>query len=214
MNFLILLFHQYLNNLSLKVRKKEIVTITGQSGSGKSTLLNVLGTLDQPNSGIVKIDGQNIINKDKNYIAKIRNEKIGFVFQFHHLLSELTALENVLLPVWIKNPIKNKKEDAIQLFNKLNLNSKINYFPNQLSGGERSRVALIRGLINKPNILFADEPTGNLDKKNAKVLINLFKEINEYLNQTIIITTHNPNISKIGHSKYELENGCLKHQIK
>ena len=201
-----------LNNLSIKVRQNEIVTITGQSGSGKSTLLNVLGTLDQPDSGIVEIDGLNIMNLDKNHIAKIRNEKIGFVFQFHHLLSEFTALENVLMPVWIRGSIYNKKKEAIQLFDKLNLSSKLDYFPNQLSGGERSRIALIRGIINKPNILFADEPTGNLDKKNAMVLIDLFNEINTDFNQTIIITTHNPDIAEIGNSRYKLENGFLKNE--
>ena len=201
-----------LSDLSLKIRQNEIVTITGQSGSGKSTLLNVLGTLDQPDSGIVEIDGLNIMNLDKNHIAKIRNEKIGFVFQFHHLLSEFAALENVLMPVWIKGSIYNKKEEAIQLFEKLNLSSKLDYFPNQLSGGERSRIALIRGIINKPNILFADEPTGNLDKKNAMVLIDLFNEINTDFNQTIIITTHNPDIAEIGNNKYKLENGFLKNE--
>ncbi len=198
-----------LNDLSIKVKQNEIVTITGQSGSGKSTLLNVLGTLDNPDSGIVEIDGLDIINLDKEYLAKIRNQKIGFVFQFHHLLTEFTALENVLIPVWIKGPIDNKKEDAIKLFEKLNLSSKLNYFPNQLSGGERSRIALIRGIINTPSILFADEPTGNLDKKNAVIMIDLLKEINIDYDQTIIITTHNPDVAGIGHSKYKLENGFL-----
>ena len=201
-----------LSDLSLTAKQNEIITITGQSGSGKSTLLNILSTLDQPDSGIVEIDGQNIINLDKNHTAKIRNEKIGFVFQFHHLLSEFTALENVLMPVWIKNSIQNKKEEAIQLFDKLNLTSKAHYFPNQLSGGERTRIALIRGIINQPKILFADEPTGNLDKKNAEILVELLDEINIDFKQTIIITTHNPQIAAIGHSKYELENGLLKNK--
>lgn len=201
-----------LGDLSLTAKQNEIITITGQSGSGKSTLLNILSTLDQPDSGIVEIDGQSIINLDKNHIAKIRNEKIGFVFQFHHLLSEFTALENVLMPVWIKDPNQNKKEEAIQLFDKLNLTSKVHYFPNQLSGGERTRIALIRGIINKPKILFADEPTGNLDKKNAEILVELLDEINIDFKQTIIITTHNPQIAEIGHSKYELENGLLKNK--
>ena len=199
-----------LSDLSLIVKQNEIITITGESGSGKSTLLNILGTLDQPDSGKVEIDGQNIMNLDKNHIARIRNQKIGFVFQFHHLLSEFTALENVLMPVWIKGPIQNKKEEAMQLFEKLNLISKVHYFPNQLSGGERSRVALIRGIINNPNILFADEPTGNLDKNNASILVDLLNEINTDFNQTIIITTHNPNVAEIGHTRYILENGLLE----
>ena len=199
-----------LSDLSLKAKQSEIITIMGQSGSGKSTLLNILGTLDQPDSGIVEIDGLNIMNLEKNHIAKIRNEKIGFVFQFHHLLSEFTALENVLMPVWIKGSIQNKKEEAIQLFDKLNLISKVNYFPKQLSGGERSRIALIRAIINKPNILFADEPTGNLDKNNAFILVELLNEINRDFNQTIIITTHNPRVAEIGHTRFILENGILE----
>ena len=201
-----------LSDLSLTIKQKEIITITGQSGSGKSTLLNILGTLDQPDSGKLEIGGQNIMNLDKNQIAKIRNEKIGFVFQFHHLLSEFTALENVLMPVWIKGSIQNEKKEAIQLFEKLNLISKVHYFPNQLSGGERSRIALIRGIINKPDILFADEPTGNLDKNNAAILVDLLKKINIDFNQTIIITTHNPRIAEIGHSRYMLKNGLLNYK--
>ena len=199
-----------LNDLSIEVGKNEIITITGQSGSGKSTLLNILGSLDIPDHGEVEIDGSNILNLSNDEIAKIRNKKIGFVFQFHHLLSEFTAIENVLMPAWIGNSNSEKKDEAIDLFAELNLSSKMNYYPNQLSGGERSRVALLRGVINKPKILLADEPTGNLDEKNALVLIDLLKKINTEFNQSIIITTHNPNVAKLGHSKYNLINGVLK----
>ena len=199
-----------LNDLSIEVKKNEIITITGQSGSGKSTLLNILGSLDRPDFGEVLIDGVNIFNLNNNELAKLRNEKIGFVFQFHHLLSEFTSLENVLMPVWIGNSSSEKKDEATDLFAELNLSSKIDCYPNQLSGGERLRVALIRGIINKPKILLADEPTGNLDEKNALVLIGLLKKINTDFNQSIIITTHNPDVAKLGYSRYNLANGVLK----
>ena len=200
-----------LNDLSLEVKKNEIITITGQSGSGKSTLLNILGSLDKPESGEVEIDGLNVLCLNNHDLAKLRNEKIGFVFQFHHLLSEFTALENVLIPVWIgKHDYKKKKDEAIYFFKELNLGSKINYFPNQLSGGERSRVALLRGIINKPKILLADEPTGNLDEKNALALMGLLERINNEFNQAIILTTHNPGVAKLGHIRYDLKDGILK----
>ena len=197
-----------LKDFSLEIMQNEIITITGQSGSGKSTALNILGTLDLPDSGLLEICGKEIKDLKENELSELRNANIGFVFQFHHLLSEFTAIENVLIPTWIKGII-NKKNDAIQLFEKLNLASKTNYFPNQLSGGERSRVALIRAIINKPDILFADEPTGNLDIKNAIVLIDLLKQINKDFNQSIILTTHNPDVALIGHRRFHLENGIL-----
>ena len=199
-----------LNDLSIQVNKNQIITITGQSGSGKSTLLNILGTLDKPDKGQIEIDGLNIIDLNNYEIAKIRNQKIGFVFQFHHLLSEFTALENVLMPAWIGNSKSQKKDIAINLFAELNLSSKMDCYPNQLSGGERSRVALLRGIINRPKILLADEPTGNLDEKNALYLIELLKKINKNFNQSIIITTHNPDVAKLGCKRFNLVNGVLK----
>ena len=199
-----------LNDLSIQIENKQIITITGQSGSGKSTLLNILGSLDKPDFGEVEIEGLNILNLNNQEIAKIRNKKIGFVFQFHHLLSEFTALENVLMPAWIGNLNSEKKDEAVDLFAELNLSTKIDCYPNQLSGGERARVALLRGIINKPKILLADEPTGNLDEKNALVLIELLKKINNSFKQSIIITTHNPDVAKLGHIKYNLASGVLK----
>ena len=199
-----------LRDLSLKVCEKEVVTITGKSGSGKSTLLNILGTLDQPDSGEIQIDGLNILRMNNRDLARLRNKKVGFVFQFHHLLSEFTALENVLIPAWIGNYNQNKKDEALYLFEKLDLTSKIDCYPNQLSGGERSRVALLRGIINNPKLLLADEPTGNLDEKNALALIDLIKKINNDFNQSIILTTHNPDVAKLGHSRYDLKNGFLR----
>ena len=199
-----------LKDLSIEVRKGEIVTITGKSGSGKSTLLNILGSIDTPDDGEIQIDGLDILHMNNNELAKLRNKKIGFVFQFHHLLSEFTALENVLIPTWIGNHKISKKDEAIDLFRKLNLISKVDSYPTDLSGGERSRVALIRGIINKPKLLLADEPTGNLDEKNASGLIKILKRINIDFNQSIILTTHNPDVAKLGHSKYDLKNGVLK----
>ena len=199
-----------LNDLSIQVEKNQIITITGQSGSGKSTLLNILGSLDKPDNGEVEIDGLNILDLNDHEIAKIRNQKIGFVFQFHHLLSEFTALENVLMPAWIGNLNSKEKDIAVDLFTELNLSSKMDCYPNQLSGGERSRVALLRGIINKPKILLADEPTGNLDEKNALILIELLKKINRDFNQSIIITTHNPDVAKLGCKRFNLLNGVLK----
>ena len=199
-----------LRDLSLKVCEKEVVTITGKSGSGKSTLLNILGTLDQPDSGEIQIDGQNILRMNNRDLARLRNKKVGFVFQFHHLLSEFTALENVLIPAWIGNYNQNKKDEALYLFEKLDLTSKIDCYPNQLSGGERSRVALLRGIINNPKLLLADEPTGNLDEKNAIALIDLLKKINNDFDQSIILTTHNPDVAKLGCSRYDLKNGFLR----
>ena len=199
-----------LRDLSLKVSEKEIVTITGKSGSGKSTLLNILGTLDQPDSGEIQIDGLNILKMNNRDLARLRNKKVGFVFQFHHLLSEFTALENVLIPAWIGNYNHGKEDEALYLFEKLDLTSKIDCYPNQLSGGERSRVAVIRGIINNPKLLLADEPTGNLDEKNALALIDLIKKINNDFNQSIILTTHNPDVAKLGCSRYDLKNGYLR----
>ncbi len=201
---------QVLQDLSLKVYEKEVVTITGKSGSGKSTLLNILGSLDQPDNGEIQLDGLNILSMNNLELARLRNKKVGFMFQFHHLLSEFTALENVLIPAWIGNFGHEKKDEALYLFEELNLRSKIDCYPNQLSGGERSRVALIRAIINKPKLLLADEPTGNLDEKNASALIDLIRKINNDFNQSIILTTHNPDVAKLGYSRYDLKNGFLK----
>ena len=197
-----------LNNFSIDVKRKEIVTISGQSGSGKSTALNILGTLDMADSGKLEIMNQDIFKLAGEEISRMRNTDIGFMFQFHHLLPEFTALENVLIPSWINNNT-SKTVYAKELFDFLGIYDKMNYLPSQLSGGERSRIALLRAIINRPNILFADEPTGNLDKKNAFKLIDLLCKINEEFSQTIILTTHNPDVALIGNQRYTLDNGCL-----
>ncbi len=197
-----------LNNFSIKLNKNEIITITGQSGCGKSTALNILGTLDKPDSGDVIINGNYLNDYDDNQLSSLRNELIGFVFQFHHLLPDFTALENVLIPIWIKNVNQNDNY-AMNLFDKLGIGSKINHYPSQLSGGEKSRVSLIRAIINKPIVLLADEPTGNLDKKNSKKLIDLLSKINQDYNQSIILTTHDQDVASLGDRQFLLENGSL-----
>ena len=197
-----------LNKFSLSVKKGEIITIVGQSGSGKSTALNILGTLDKPDSGIIEIGGVNVDSLNENAISRLRNRDLGFVFQFHHLLPEFTALENVLVPTWIKSEI-NCETEAIDLFQTLGLIDRIHHLPSQLSGGERSRVATIRAIINKPCVLLADEPTGNLDEKNSIKLIDLMGQLNRDFNQSIVLTTHDHDVASIGHKQYKLENGSL-----
>ena len=199
---------EVLKNFTLQLNKKEIITISGQSGCGKSTALNIMGTLDRQDSGTISFEGIDINKLDENSLANFRNTKIGFVFQFHHLLPELTALENASIPLWIKGApfLENELND---LFETLGIKDRMNHYPSELSGGERSRVALIRAIINRPSILFADEPTGNLDEKNSKNLVDLLIKINRDFGQSIILTTHNPDIASIGDRQFILENGSL-----
>ena len=197
-----------LKNFTLQLNKKEIITISGQSGCGKSTALNIMGTLDRQDSGTILFEGIDIKKLDGNSLANFRNTKIGFVFQFHHLLPELTALENASIPLWIKDE-PFSENDLIDLFETLGIKDRMNHYPGELSGGERSRVALIRAIINKPSVLFADEPTGNLDEKNSKNLVDLLTKINKDFGQSIILTTHNPDIASIGDRQFILENGSL-----
>ena len=199
---------EVLKNFTLQLNKKEIVTISGQSGCGKSTALNIMGTLDKQDSGTVSFEGIDVNQLDENSLANFRNTKIGFVFQFHHLLPELTALENASIPLWIKGaPLsENYLND---LFETLGIKDRMNHYPSELSGGERSRVALIRAIINRPSILFADEPTGNLDEKNSKILVDLLIKINKDFGQSIVLTTHNPDIASIGDRQFILDNGSL-----
>ena len=199
---------EVLKNFSLQLDKKEIVTISGQSGCGKSTALNIMGTLDKQDSGTVSFEGIDVNQLDENSLANFRNTKIGFVFQFHHLLPELTALENASIPLWIKGA-PSPENYLIDLFETLGIKDRMNHFPSELSGGERSRVALIRAIINRPSILFADEPTGNLDEKNSKILVDLLIKINKDFGQSIILTTHNPDIASIGDRQFILDNGSL-----
>ena len=199
---------EVLKNFTLQLNKKEIITISGQSGCGKSTALNIMGTLDRQDSGTIFFEGVDIDQLDENSLANFRNTKIGFVFQFHHLLPELTALENASIPIWIKGA-PFQENDLIDLFETLGIKDRMNHYPGELSGGERSRVALIRAIINRPSILFADEPTGNLDEKNSKILVDLLIKINKDFGQSIILTTHNPDIASIGDRQFILDNGSL-----
>jgi len=198
-----------LENLSFALEKAEIVTIMGQSGAGKSTLLNILGTLDSPDTGSLIINGHDVEKLNENALCTLRNLELGFVFQFHHLLPEFTALENILMPNWISSQ-DSKVAHAHDLLNKVDLMERKDHYPNQLSGGERSRVAVLRAIINEPSMILADEPTGNLDEKNAGKLIDLFIEINKDFGQSIVLTTHNPDIASIGNRKLILDDGQLR----
>jgi len=197
-----------LKNFSLDVEMGQIITIMGQSGSGKTTALNILGTLDQADAGELTINGTQVHDMNETELSTIRNRDIGFVFQFHHLLPEFSAIENILMPTWIKGA-DDRKDSALDLIEKMGLSERKDHFPSQLSGGERSRVAVARALMNKPKLVLADEPTGNLDEKNANKLIDLLVKINKDFHQAIVLTTHNPKIARIGHKQFFLENGSL-----
>ena len=196
-----------LKDIDLQIDKGSIITIKGPSGSGKSTLLSIIGTLDNADSGELLINGMSI--DDNTNIDKLRNKSIGFVFQFHNLISELTLEENVSLPKMIAKEQLGKKE-LIELFEYFDLKDRMNSFPNDLSGGEKQRVAVMRAIINNPSIIIADEPTGNLDKENALKMMSLFQKLNTEKKLTIIVATHDENVFNIGHKKYQLVDGSLE----
>ena len=197
-----------LNGINIKLETGTMTTIIGESGSGKSTLLNVLSSLDKFDSGKLLIENENIRYLNEKKLSSFRNEKIGFIFQFHHLLPDFTILENVLMPLWIKNGF-GQYERPLELLSDFGLLEIKDKYPAEVSGGERQRVAIIRSIVNEPKILFADEPSGNLDEKNSTKLIDLFKRINRDFNTTILLTTHNPSIAKVGKKVYELKSGVL-----
>ncbi len=193
-----------LKDLDLIVEEGEFISILGKSGSGKSTLLNVIGMLDNIDSGDIIINGKKIDRSNAKHIDEIKNNELGFVFQFHYLLPEFTALENVMLPALLKNP-KNKKEieeRAKELLREVGLEKRFHHKPSQLSGGEKQRAAISRALINNPKILLADEPTGNLDEETSNNIHNLFKKISVKKKQTIIVVTHSRELSNINDKKY------------
>lgn len=201
-----------LKDVSLKVKNGESIAIIGPSGSGKSTLLNLVGALDRPNSGNVIIDGEDITQLEDEKLAELRNRKIGFVFQLHHLLPQCNVIENVLIPTLAKNnqPLKSEPRDyAIELLKRVGLYERRMYHPGQLSGGERQRVAVVRALINHPKLLLADEPTGSLDHENAENLIELLVEINKKDGITIIMVTHSLELAKKMSRVLELRDGKL-----
>ena len=195
-----------LKDINLQIDKGSIITIKGPSGSGKSTLLSIIGTLDNADSGELLINGISI--QENTNIDKLRNESIGFVFQFHNLISELTLEENVSLPKMIAKK-QWDKDELIDLFEYFDLKDRMNSFPNDLSGGEKQRVAVMRAVINNPSIIIADEPTGNLDKENALKMMSLFQKLNTEKKLTIIIATHDEDVFNIGHKKYQLVDGSL-----
>lgn len=187
---------QVLKGINLQINAGEIVAIVGSSGAGKTTLLQLLGTLDQPSSGQIFFEGKDISNLKGNTLSDFRNQNIGFVFQFHHLLPEFSALENVCIPAWIgKADRKATEERALELLTFLGVANRKDNKPSQLSGGEAQRVAVARSLINSPKVVFADEPTGNLDSANAKELHKLFFELREKYGQTFVIVTHNEELA-------------------
>jgi len=200
---------EVLKDINISLEQGEILSIMGPSGSGKSTLLNILGTLDDPDEGEILIKDVNISSLSEDNLAKLRNQSIGFVFQFHHLLPEFTAYENVLIPTQFFSGQEPKSKWADELFKYFELEDRTDHYPSQLSGGERLRVAVLRALINDPDLVLADEPTGNLDQKNASRLLDLFSKIQKDFNKSFILTTHNPQVAKIGTHSLYLENGSL-----
>ena len=204
-----------LKGINLEVQRGEVVVIIGPSGVGKSTLLHLIGSLDKPTSGNIQIDGQNIFELNDQKLASFRNENIGFVFQFHHLLPEFTALENVMLPgMMYRKDLGNLEEGAKKLLTEVGLENRLHHKPNQLSGGERQRVAVARALVNSPKLVLADEPTGNLDKNNSESLYRLILNLNEKFTQTFIIVTHNELMAMRANRVIELEDGMVKNSHK
>jgi len=199
-----------LRGVDISVQKGEIVSIVGSSGAGKSTLLHILGTLDKADRGEVRMNNVAISSLQGKKMATFRNRHIGFVFQFHHLLPEFTALENVCIPGWLAGKKKREVEErGIKLLNLLRLDQRIENKPNQLSGGEQQRVAVARALINNPDIVFADEPTGNLDSANAHELHQLFLELRKEFSQTFLIVTHNEELAKLGDRILYMKDGQI-----
>lgn len=199
-----------LKGVDINVSKGEIVTIVGSSGAGKSTLLHILGTLDTPTGGEVWLEDVNITALKGNKLADFRNRNLGFIFQFHHLLPEFSALENVCIPGFIKGAKPNiVKDRAVFLLETLGLKERLEHRPAQLSGGEQQRVAVARALINEPKIVMADEPTGNLDSQNARELHQLFTELSERFQQTFIIVTHNEDLAKMSTRSLTMKDGKI-----
>jgi lipoprotein-releasing system ATP-binding protein len=199
-----------LKGVDLEIKQGEIASIVGPSGSGKSTLLHILGTLDKPDKGEVVVGNQRINFLNEKQMAAFRNRHVGFVFQFHHLLPEFTALENVCIPGWMAGRRKKEvEENAISLLQMLGLGNRIDNKPNALSGGEQQRVAVARALINKPAIIFADEPTGNLDSANARELHQLFFTLRQQFNQTFLIVTHNEELAQMSDRILHMKDGKI-----
>ena len=203
-----------LKGISLGIGKGEIVSIVGASGAGKSTLLHILGTLDRPDGGIVTLAGQDVFRLPERKLSDFRNRHIGFVFQFHHLLPEFTALENICIPAFIAG--KGKKEASIraeELLDFMNLKERMHHKPAELSGGEQQRVAVARALVNNPGIILADEPSGNLDSASALELHQLFFRLREHFHQTYVIVTHNAGLADMADRKITIRDGIIGTEI-
>ena len=201
---------EVLKGVDIAIQKGEVASIVGPSGSGKSTLLHILGTLDKADSGTVSMNDTLINSLTGKKLAAFRNKHIGFVFQFHHLLPEFNAWENVSIPGWLADRKKTEvKEEAIQLLKMLGLSQRLENKPNELSGGEQQRVAVARALINKPDIVMADEPTGNLDSTNAKELHQLFFDLRDKFNQTFLIVTHNEELAQLSDRILHMKDGKI-----
>ncbi len=201
---------QILKGIDLNIQKGEVVSIVGPSGAGKTTLLQILGTLDHPDAGEVYIDGVNPFSLSKKKLSSFRNQSIGFIFQSHQLLPEFTAEENIILPALIKGVSQHEaKKEAQKLLSILGLNNRSQHKPSELSGGEQQRIAVARSLINNPKVVFADEPSGNLDTQNSNELHQLFFDLREQFNQTFIIVTHNMELAKMTDRKLIMKDGVI-----
>ena len=199
-----------LDDINLEINKSEIISVLGKSGAGKTTLLNLIGTLDTIQDGEIFINEKLINNLSLKELYKLRNEEIGFVFQFHNLLPEFTALENICLPAFIKGITKKEAEKkAYELLKKLDLTNRAQHKPNQLSGGEKQKISICRALINSPSFVLADEPTGNLDSYNTDIIYKLFQKLNNEFGYTFVIITHNNNFSSIGNKKVLMQDGKI-----
>ena len=197
-----------LRGVDLMVDNAEIVSIVGSSGAGKTTLLQILGTLDNPDNGILEIDGINPFQLSAKKVANFRNQNLGFIYQFHQLLPEFSAIENISLPAMIGGKSKAESDKlALELMLRLGIETRKDHKPSELSGGEQQRVAVCRALINKPKVIFADEPSGNLDTKNAKELHELFFELRDEFKQTFVIVTHNEDLAKMADRTLSMQDG-------
>lgn len=199
-----------LKGIDLKISESQIVSIVGASGAGKSTLLHIIGTLDKPNSGKVLFNGMDIFSMNDKQISNFRNKNIGFVFQFHHLLPEFTALENISMPAYIAGTAKKEADEkALELLSLFGLTERAQHKPSELSGGEQQRVAVARALINNPSVIMADEPSGNLDSKNARELHELFFDLRNRFKQTFIIVTHNQELAEMADRCVQMKDGIV-----
>ena len=201
---------QVLKGIDFSVERKEIVTIVGPSGAGKTTLLQILGTLSRPDSGVIEIQNQAVTKMDENKLAAFRNQFGGCVFQFHHLLPEFTALENVCIPAFIARKTRKQAETrAYELLEFLNLTDRVSHKPAELSGGEKQRVAVARALMNKPAVILADEPSGNLDSENQQYLHELFFSLRDQFDQTFVIVTHDKELAEMSDRSIQMKDGLI-----